>query len=60
MALKNPSVRAGDTNDMGWIPGSERYPGVGGGNPVQYSCPEKSMDRGAWQTAVHGVAKSQT
>ena len=33
LALKNPSVSAGDTNDMGWIPRSERYPGVGSGNP---------------------------
>ena len=60
MALKNPSVNAGDTNDMGWIPGSERYPGVGSGNSLQYSCLEKSMDRGAWQAAIHGIAKSQT
>ena len=41
------------------IPGSERSPGEGNGNPLQYSCLEKPEDRGAWQTAVHGVAKSQ-
>ena len=34
--------------------------GEGNGNPLQYSCPENPMDRGAWQAAVHGVAKSQT
>ena len=44
----------------GWIPGSERSLGVGNGNPLQYSCLEHSMDRGAWQATVHWVAKSQT
>ena len=42
------------------IPGSGRSPGEVNGNPLQYSCLENSMDRGAWRTAVHGVAKSQT
>ena len=37
-----------------------KLPGEGNGNPLQYSCPEKSMDRGAWWATVHGVAKSQT
>ena len=41
-------------------PGSERSPGVGNDNPLQYSCLENSMDRGAWWATVHGVAKSQT
>ena len=36
------------------------FPGGGNGNPLQYSCLENSMDRGAWQATVHGVAKSQT
>ena len=44
--------------DMGWIPGSGRSPGGGTGNPLQYSCLENPMDRGAWQAAVHGVTKS--
>ena len=45
---------------MGLIPGSGRSPGGGNGNPLQYSCLENSMDRGAWWATVHGVAKSQT
>ena len=44
--------------DLGLIPGSGRSPGEGNGNPFQYSCLENPMDRGAWQTAVHGVAES--
>ena len=42
------------------IPGLGRSPGEGNGNPLQYSCLEKPMDRGAWQATVHGVAKSRT
>ena len=42
---------------LGLIPGSGGSPGEGNGNPFQYSCLENSMDRGAWQTRVHGVAK---
>ena len=49
-----------NAGDLGSIPGSGRSPGEGNGNPLQYSCLEKSMDRGAWQATVHGVAKSQT
>ena len=45
---------------MGSIPGSERSPGEGNGNPLQYSCLENPMDRGAWWAAVHGVTKSWT
>ena len=45
--LKNPPANAGDTGDAGLIPGSGRSPGGGNGNPLQYSCLEKSMDRGA-------------
>ena len=44
----------------GSIPGLGRSPGGGQGNPLQYSCLENSMDRGAWQATVHGVAKSWT
>ena len=55
--VKNPPANAGDA---GSIPGSGRSPGGGNGNPLQYSCLENSMDRGAWQATVHGVTKSQT
>ena len=46
--------------DLGLIPGLGRSPRKGNGNPLQYSCLENSMDRGAWWATVHGVAKSQT
>ena len=46
--------------DPGSIPGSGRSLGEGNSNPLQYSCLENSMDRGAWQATVHGVAKSRT
>ena len=46
--------------DVGLIPGLGRSPGEGNGNPLQYSCLENPMDRGAWWAAVHGVAKSRT
>ena len=59
-SVKNLPSIAGDTRDMGSIPWLERSPGVGNGNPLQYSCLENSMDRGAWWTTVHGVPKSQT
>ena len=49
-----------NAGDVGLIPGLGRSPEVGNGNPLQYSCLENSMDRGGWQTTVHGVAKSQT
>ena len=44
--------------DPGSIPGSEEYPGEGHGNPLQYSCLENPMDRGAWWATVHGVTES--
>ena len=46
--------------DQGSIPGLGRSPGGGNGNPLQYSCLEKSMDRGAWRATVHGVTGSDT
>ena len=50
----------GDAGDTGLIPGSGRSSGVGNGNPLQTSCLENSMDRGAWRATVHGVAKIWT
>ena len=58
--VKNPPASAGDAGDVGLIPGSGRSPGGGHGNPSQYSCLQNSMNRGAWQAMVHGVAKSQS
>ena len=49
-----------NVGDLGSIPGLGRSPGEGKGNPLQYSCLENPMDRGAWWATVHGVAKSQT
>ena len=48
-----------NARDRGWIPGLERSPGEGNGNPLQYSCLENPMDRGTWWAPVHGVAKNQ-
>ena len=50
--IKNPPVDAGDTRDMGLIPGSGRSPGGGNGNPLQYSCLENSKDRGTWLQSI--------
>ena len=58
--VKNPPADAGDTGDLGFIPGSGRSPGVGNGNPFQYVSLENSMDREAWWATVHGAAKSRT
>ena len=49
-----------NAGDLGLTPGSGRFPGGGHGNPLQYSCQENPMDRGAWWATFHGVAKSQT
>ena len=57
--LKNFPSNAGDIRDRGSIPELGRSPGEGNGNPLQYSCLKNSMDGGAWQATVHGVAKSQ-
>ena len=56
--VKNPPASAGDARDLGLIPGWGRCPGVGNGNPLQYSCLEIFMDRGIWQATVHRVSKS--
>ena len=58
--VKNLPANAGDAGDMVLMPRLGRSPGVGNSNPLQYTCLEKSMDRGAWQAAVQGVTKSQT
>ena len=57
---KNPPANAGDSGDMSLIPQLGRSPGGGNGNPLQYSCLENRMDRGAWQATVCAVAKNQT
>ena len=46
-----------NAGDLGWIPASGRFPGEGNGNPLQYSCQEHTMDRGAWRATVHEVTK---
>ena len=53
--VKNTPANTGDIRDMGLIPGLERSPGGEHGNPLQYSCLENPMDRGAWWAIVHGV-----
>ena len=53
-------VSAHNVGDLGSIPGLVRSSGEGHGSPLQYSCLENPMDRGAWRATVHGVAKSQT
>ena len=60
LVVKNPPASVGDRSDAGSIPGSGRPPGGGHGNPLQYSCLENPMDRGAQQVVVHRVAQSQT
>ena len=56
--VKNPPANAGDERDTGSVPGLERSPGGGKGNPLQYSCLESSVDRGALWAIVHGVTKT--
>ena len=58
--VKNLPVRAGDIRDAGLIPGLGRSAGGGHGNPLQYSCLENPMDRGAWWATVHRATKSWT
>ena len=55
--VKNPPANTADTGDMGSIPGPGRSPGEGHGNPLQCSCLENPMDRGAWRATVHRVSK---
>ena len=57
LSVKNPPA---SVEDVGLIPGWGRSPGVGSGNPLQYSHLENPMERGAWKATVHGVTKSWT
>ena len=57
--VKSLPANVVDTGDAGSIPGLGRSPGVGNGSPLQYSCLENSVDRGAWQATVCKVPKSQ-
>ena len=61
--VKNPPAMqetAYSTGDPGSVPGSGKSPGEGNGNPLQYSCLENPMNKGAWLSTVHGVTKNQT
>ena len=60
VVVKIPPANARDIRDTGSVPGLGRSSGEGNSNPLQYSCLENPMDRGAWRATVHGVAKSQT
>ena len=57
---KDLPANTGDRRDMGLIRGSGRSPGVGNGNPLQYSCQDNPTDREAWRATVHGLEKSRT
>ena len=57
---KESACNAGDAGVVGSIPGSGRSPRGWHGNPLQYSCLENPMNKGAWRATIHGVAKSQT
>ena len=60
LVVKNISANAGDVRDRGLIPRSGRFHSGGHGNPLQHSCLNNFMDRGAWRATVHRVTKSQT
>ena len=60
LVVKNLPAITGDIRDMGSIPGLGRFPEEGHGNPLQHSCLENPVDRGAWPATVHRVAQSQT
>ena len=60
LVVKKPLANEVDTRDTGSPPGSGISPGEGNGNPLQFSCLESPMDREAWWTTAHGVAKSCT
>ena len=58
--FKNTPANSGDIRDVGLIPGLERSPGAGHGNPLQYSCLENLMNRGDWRAMVHRDAEPDT
>ena len=58
--VKNLPASTGDAGDLDLVPGLKRAPGVGNGNPLQYSCLKNSMDRGTWQATVCGVTELET
>ena len=60
LVVKNPPANPGDIRDMDSIPGLGRSPGEGKSNPLQYSCLDNPMDRGAWCATVYGVAQTPT
>jgi len=60
LSVEKSACNVGDTSDTGLIPGSRRSLGGGNGSPLQYSCCENPMDRGAWWATVHGAAENQT
>jgi len=60
VVVNHPPANAGDIRDTGSIPESGRSPGAGHSNPLQYSCLDNPMDRGAWRATVHRVKKSWT
>ena len=60
LRVKNPLANAGDIKDAGSIPGLGRSPGGEHGNPLQYSCLENPVERGAWRATVHRVAQNLT
>ena len=60
LMVKNLPATAGDIRDAGVMPGLGKSPGGGRGNPLQYSCLQNPMDRGAWWAIVHRVAKTWT
>ena len=60
LVVKNLPANAGDIRDADLITGWRRSPGGGHGNPLEYSCLENPMDKGAWWATVHRVSKSQT
>ena len=60
LVVKNPPANAGNTREVGSIPGLGRSPGGGNGNLLQYSCLKNPMDRGAWRAYSPRVTKSRT
>ena len=60
LSNKESTGNAGDTGDVGLIPGLERFPGEGNGNPLEYFCLGNLMDRGVWQATVHRAAEPDT